>query len=226
MIADCSHRLLQGVSLRLAAELRDGEVPTVTGAPWTAETLRDILLRPRNAGFMIHKSQILDGVAAPWEPIVSPEVYAAVHDLLTDPSRRSGPGAAPRWHGSGIYRCGICTPLGTETDKPMTCQVTLGGREPRYRCKDHNHLTRNAAKVDGLVFAHVVYALTHPEAYKLLAPPAPEVDAEALRAERAAIRTTLERIAADEVCWASAPRARWPPPPARAWPASARSTRR
>src|SRR6266511_5647611 len=96
VIADCSHRLLQGVSLRLAAELRDGEVPTVTGAPWTAETLRDILLRPRNAGFMIHKSQILDGVAAPWEPIVSPEVYAAVHDLLTDPSRRSGPGAAPR----------------------------------------------------------------------------------------------------------------------------------
>jgi site-specific DNA recombinase len=64
IVADCSHRLLQGVSLRsLAAELRDGVVPTVTGADWTAETLRDILLRPRNAGFMIHKKEILEGSA-------------------------------------------------------------------------------------------------------------------------------------------------------------------
>ena len=36
-----------------------GPVPTVTGTPWSAETLRDILLRPRNAGFMIHKGKIL-----------------------------------------------------------------------------------------------------------------------------------------------------------------------
>jgi site-specific DNA recombinase len=200
VIADCSHRLLQGVSLRaLAAELRDGAVSTVTGVAWSAEVLRDILLRPRNAGHMVHKKEILEGVTAPWEPIVSPEVFAAVRDLLTDPSRRVGPGAAPRWHGSGIYRCGICAPPGTATAKPMTCQVTLGGREPRYTCKENSHLARNAANVDGLVFAHVVYALTHPERYKLLAPPAPEVDAEALRGERAAIRTALERIAADEV---------------------------
>jgi DNA invertase Pin-like site-specific DNA recombinase len=201
VIADCSHRLLQGVSLRaLAAELRDKkEVPTVTGAPWSAETLRDILLRPRNAGFMVHKGQILDGVVAPWEPIVSPEVFEAVRTLLTDPARRTGPGAAPRWHGTGIYRCGICTPPDAETEKPVTCEVTLGGRDPRYRCKDHNHLTRNAQHVDRLVFAHVLYALTHPRAYELLAEPAPDVDGEGLRAERKAIRTRLELMAEDEV---------------------------
>ena len=112
IIADASHRLLQGISLRaLAAELRDGEVPTVTGADWSSETLREILLRPRNAGFMVHQKQILEGVTAPWEPIVKPEVFFAVRDLLTDPSRRTGPCAAPRWHGSGIYQCGICTRL-------------------------------------------------------------------------------------------------------------------
>jgi len=112
IIADASHRLLQGISLRaLAAELRDGEVPTVTGADWSSETLREILLRPRNAGFMVHQKQILESVTAPWEPIVKPEVFFAVRDLLTDPSRRTGPCAAPRWHGSGIYQCGICTRL-------------------------------------------------------------------------------------------------------------------
>jgi site-specific DNA recombinase len=200
VIADCSHRLVQGISLRaLAAELRGGTVATVTGAPWSAETLRDILLRPRNAGHMVHQGQILEGVSAPWAPIVAPEVFAAVQDSLTDPSRRSGPGAAPRWAGSGIYRCGICTPPGTTTGKPVTCEVTLGGREPRYRCKEHNHLTRNAAHVDRLVAGHVLFALTHPQAYELLAAPPAEVDAGALRAERAAIGARLERYAVDEV---------------------------
>lgn len=94
-------------------------------------------------------------------------------------------------------------PLGSDTDaggvKPVTCQVTLGGREPRYKCKDHSHLTRNVAQVDRLVFGHVLYALTHPRAYELLASPPPEVDAEGLRAERTAIRQRLEVMAEDEV---------------------------
>jgi site-specific DNA recombinase len=66
------------------------------------------------------------------------------------------------------------------------------GREPRYKRKNNNHLTRNVANVDRLVFAHVLYALTHPRAYELLAEPAPDVDAGALRAERKAIRNRLE----------------------------------
>jgi hypothetical protein len=45
----------------------------------------------------------------------------------------------------------------------------------------------------------VLFALTHPRAYELLAAPAPDVDAEALRAERAAIRARLEQMAEDEV---------------------------
>lgn len=200
VIADCSHRLLQGVSLRaLAAELRKQGAPTVTGAPWSAETLRDVLRRPRNAGLTVYRDQIVEGVTAPWEPIVTREVFEAVRGLLDDPDRRKGPGAAPKWLGSGIYRCGICTPPDTITDKPVTCQVTLGGRDPRYRCKDHNHLTRNVAHVDTLVLAHVAYALTHPRAYTLLRPAAPEVDAEALRGERAAIRARLDQMAEDEV---------------------------
>ena len=60
-------------------------------------------------------------------------------------------------------------------------------------------MTRNAAHVDNAVFAHVVYALTHPRAYELLSAPAPDVDADALRAERKAIRNRLDQMAEDEV---------------------------
>ena len=159
----------------------------------------DILLRPRNAALAVYRNELVEGVAAPWEPIVKREVFEAVRMLLTDPSRRTGPGAAPRWHGTGIYRCGICTPPQTMTDKPTTCEVTLGGRQPRYRCKAHNHLTRNAEPVDRLVFAHVLFALSHPRAYELVSAPTPDVDAPALRAERTAIRTRLEQMTEDEV---------------------------
>jgi hypothetical protein len=161
--------------------------------------LHDILLRPRNAGLMVHKGKILEGVTAPWKPIVEAEVFFAVRDLLCDPDRRTSPGAAPRWHGSGTYRCGICTPPGTVTDRPVTCQVTLGGRAPRYRCRDHAHLTRNAGHVDRLVFAHVAFALARPDAYLLLAAPGPEIYAPALRDEKAAIRVRLERLAVQEM---------------------------
>jgi hypothetical protein len=78
-------------------------------------------MRPRNAGFMVHKKQILEGVSAPWEPIVSPEVFFAVRDLLTDPSRRTGPGAAPRWHAryrpSTRSRRGRCRGGGTRGER-------------------------------------------------------------------------------------------------------------
>lgn len=47
--------------------------------------------------------------------------------------------------------------------------------------------------------AHVLYAMTHPLAFELLSAPGSDVDAEALRAERTAIRDRLNQMAEDEV---------------------------
>ena len=48
--------VLAGVSLRaIDADLRERGVPTVTGTPWTSATVRDILLRPRNAGLAVYQ---------------------------------------------------------------------------------------------------------------------------------------------------------------------------
>jgi len=205
VIEDCSKRLLQGVNLRaLAAELRAGTVATVTGAPWRAETLREVLLRPRNAGLATYRGEVLEQVQTPWDEIVSRDVWQAVCELLTDPSRRTvPPGAAPKWTGSGLYRCGICTPpASTGTGgpgKPVTCKVTLARRAARYTCTQHSHLARNVAGADAVVFAHVLYAVTHPRAFELLGPTAPDIDADGLRAERAQIRQRLDQLAADEM---------------------------
>lgn len=189
-----AHRAGQLTSLRfLAAELRDAEVPTVTGAPWSASTLRDILLRPRNAGIMVYQGEEIG--EAPWRPIVPVDVFRAVVRVLTDPARRTNAerGGTPRWVGSGIYLCGVC-------NDGTTCKVTGGtDRGPRYACKRFNHLARNAYHVDTFVTGAVVGRLSQPDAADMFAVASgPVVDAAALRAEAKAIRANLNELAADK----------------------------
>ena len=189
VIADASRALVQGASLRgLARDLRTSGVPTATGAEWSAETLREILIRPRNAGLSEWKGQTFP---APWCPLVEVPVFERVVAILTDPERGTGPGRPPRWLGSGIYLCGVCL-------DGSTCKVTSAGRHPRYHCREGRHLTRHALRVDEVVSAFVIeYLAVHGAG--LLVPDRPEVDVAALRTERRAIAANLDGIGADVV---------------------------
>jgi DNA invertase Pin-like site-specific DNA recombinase len=206
IVLDCSVRVVQaaeadeasekGASLRqLATELRDKRVPTVTGAEWSAEALRDILLRPRNAGFMVFQEEEIG--TAPWKPLVPLDTFRAVQRILTDPNRRTGPGAAPKYLGTTLFKCGICTD--EAFTKPVGTEVTLGGRAPRYKCKKEAHLTRSVEHVDRLVIATVLNRLARADAVELLRPAGPQIDAPALRAEAAAIRENLNDMAGDQI---------------------------
>jgi site-specific DNA recombinase len=178
---------LQGLRM-LAAELRERDVPTVTGAKWSAENLRDILLRPRNAGIMVLRGEEIG--AAPWDPLVSVDRFRAVVSLLTDPDRATAPGAPARWLGTGLYGCGVCCD-GTSV------QVCIGDRSPRYRCKDYAHLTRNAETLDKLTRKMIIARLSAPDAVDLIPSAVPSVDLAALRAEAASIRQNLDEMAED-----------------------------
>lgn len=195
VIKDCTIRCVQGASLRsLANDLRNGAVPTVTGAKWTAETLRDILMRPRNAGRMVYQGEEIGD--APWEPIVPVDTFRALVSKLTDPDRRVGPGAAPKWLGSNLYTCGICTPEDHSTR--VGVQVRIGGRQPAYRCSDRNHLVRAVKHVDALVEGLIVARLSQDDAVDLLPTTGPEVDVKGLRAEAQSIRKNLNELAEDK----------------------------
>lgn len=210
VILECSNRLVQGASLReLAADLRRRGIPTATGLDWTGEALREVLLRPRNAGFMVYKGEEI--AKAPWEPIVPVETFRAVQAILNDPDRRTGPGPAPKWLGSGLYRCGACAADPTSKrngDKgnggkgkgpDVRVEVRLGGRQPAYRCKERNHLVRSVKHVDSFVVGLIVARLSRPDAADLFITPAPEVDVAGLRAEADAIRVRLNEMAEDRV---------------------------
>ena len=193
-IVDAADALLAGVSLRqVTASLRARGVPTVTGAPWTTRSLRDILVRPRNAGLMVYQGDALEGSEAPWDPILSRDVWDAVRALLTDPSRRTSPGNVPRWLGSGIYRCGH--PDCVDRNPPITMRVGTSGshrhRQPAYGCRRTPHLTRAAHTLDKFVSHVIIARLERRDAVHLLTAGHTDMDTALLAREVNAVRTRI-----------------------------------
>jgi site-specific DNA recombinase len=204
VIARMADAVMAGVPLRsIARDLRKLGIPTASGTTqWTPEGVRDVLLRPRNAGFMVHRETTrkrkvytdADIVgAAPWAPVLEEEVWRSVVAKLTDPDRRTNhAGPAPRWLGSGIYRC----PCGS--GMRVHKAGDHAGR-PVYRCQQagKGHVSVPVAPTDDLVRRVVIEKLSRPDAADLIAAPAKGVDVAALRAELATCRARLDEIAAD-----------------------------
>ncbi|HVB45250.1 MAG TPA: recombinase family protein [Streptosporangiaceae bacterium] len=205
VITGMANAVISGVSLRaIAHDLRKLGVPTAAGTQWTPPGVRDVLLRPRNAGLMVHRQSGRGGRkvytdddivgTAPWDPILKEDVWKSVVARLTDPERRTntGTGPAPKWLGSGIFLC----PCGS----PMRVNKSSDRRDrPIYRCQTggRGHVSVAVAALDELVGQVVIERLSRPDAASLIATPARGVDVAGLRAELATHRARLEEIAAD-----------------------------
>jgi len=182
---------LSQVSLReITASLREREVPTVTGAPWSTGAVRDILLRPRNAGLAVYRGTVVSQDA--WPSILDEATWRGVCAILEDPARRTTPGNAPRWLGSLLYRCGAC-------DDGTTVAVGQGSRRtsgPRYACKVASHLSRSAIPTDELVSRTIIHRLARPDAADLLATPlAAKADIADLQRQVTALRARKTGLA-------------------------------
>jgi DNA invertase Pin-like site-specific DNA recombinase len=180
-------QVLAGRSLRsIAAELNARGQRTSTGGPWRQDTIRDVLLRPRNAGLMQHRGEVVG--RAGWAPLVDETTWRGVKAILEDPSRRTNPGAPPRWLMSGLARCGVCgqpvrsTSTGHSRGRPSTTG---------YVCATGKHVVRNAVEVDQLVTAVVLERLSRPDAADLLVSGG-DVDLAGLHTRRAALDAELE----------------------------------
>jgi DNA invertase Pin-like site-specific DNA recombinase len=90
--------------------LNDAEVPTTRGNRWSYATIRQMLLRPRNAGYLTsgrgaERRTLRDDLPR----IVSPEQFDAVSLILSDPKRQTVPGPKVTKHFmSGVASCGEC----------------------------------------------------------------------------------------------------------------------
>lgn len=193
---------------QMTRELIERDVPTVTGVKWVSETLRDILLRPRNAGLWVFRGQE-DG-KAPWEPIIDEATFRRVVEILTAEDRATNKGGQPaKWLGSGVFLCGKCndgTIMRATLKKPTAYKRKDGTRTPipanasrvlKYKCSARDHLSRDMAHVDNMVTDWVVDRLSQPDALSLfvVATPTVEIDIPKLQAEKATLEANLGELA-------------------------------
>lgn len=178
--------LLSGVSLAtIAREWNAAGLTTTQGSEWQRYSVRDVLSNPRYAalvapprptddpGHATHNLSLGELEPGTWEPIVSPETWAAARDALADPMRRSNPGSRSRWLLSSIATCGLC---GARMKAGRIKQTWV------YRCSAAAHLARKREDADHFVSELIVERLSRPDAADLLADrDAPDVDR--LRAE-------------------------------------------
>ncbi len=100
-------RVLAGDTLNaLCRDLNTRGEKTSTGGRWQCPGLRALLIRPRIAGISDHRTA--GRVKAQWPAIVAEDKWTRVVAILTDPARRTRPGAPRRHLLSGLLRCGEC----------------------------------------------------------------------------------------------------------------------
>ncbi|MFJ1538676.1 recombinase family protein [Micromonospora chalcea] len=210
-IRDAYEAVLAGVPLgRVAADWNARGLTTPQAkrdgspSPWSAQTVRPVLLNPRYAGLRAHVTEALResmnpraarlkaivGPAA-WEGLVTEETWRAAVELLTDPSRLTGPRGG-RGLLTGVAQCGVCGATVHRGAAPAR-----RGREGHatYRCRAAlGHVGRAAEPVEEYVAEVVIARLERPDAALLLADDN-RPDAGQLRREARALRVRLDSLA-------------------------------
>jgi hypothetical protein len=139
---------------------------TSLGKQWRDVTVRDMILRPRNAALRVHHGEIVG--AGRWEPIISADEFYQAKAILTNPARRTTPGRDGLVHLlSVIAHCGVCDAGVTVTKS----RPYKGVSKRVYRCPSRVHIIRDQEAVDDYVTAVIMARLKRPDARELLAHP-------------------------------------------------------
>lgn len=190
VVRDAAKRVLRGESVKaIARALNAAGYRSSIGREWRDVTVRDMLMRDRNAGIrMYHGKPVGRGR---WAPILDEATLLQVKAVLTAPGRRTTPGRDGKVHMlSSIARCGVC-------DGPIIVarsKAYKGVTKPIYRCRD-GHISRVQEDVDLHVAAVVVGRLSQPDARELLAAPSATGGAAKAIAEAELLRTRLSEAA-------------------------------
>ncbi|QCB50547.1 recombinase family protein [Rhodococcus sp. PAMC28707] len=152
IVREAAERILKGDSQRsIALDFTARGLLTSNGsARWQGFTIRTMLLRPVYAGLRVHNGVVVQGN---WEPILSPDEFARLGAVLTDPARPQilSRGTAPKYLLSGIALCGTC-------QRPL--YKHMNHKRPIYKCMSSpSHMARELSKVDGVVIAEMLRAI-------------------------------------------------------------------
>lgn len=192
VLRDTCERVLAGVSLgTIIRDLNDTGVTSTTGRAWGYATLRQVLLRSRNAGIVTYSGERVE--PSGWPPIVDEATWRQVTALLTDPTRRRSTSNRVKWLMAGLARCECGARV-----RSAAVGTRAGETAAIYRCPERGpgHVGRRAHEVDELVTRTVIGYLNRPDTLAALraihAPGRPDRD---LAAEAQTLRTRLDEAA-------------------------------
>jgi len=198
----------RGVKPRFEGRTRrdeDGQEVPFSGR-WSHASVTRILANPRIAGLntLPNSGEIIG--EGNWSPIITPETWAAVKDILSDP-RRAAPRGKVSLGGFLFYcRCGAKV----QRDTRYRGKKGDPGRAgiPIYKCLEYTakaegrpgpHVTIAAGQIDAYVEMRLLDRMREPDAAAIFQrSPDPAADIPKLKAERKEISGGLARMAGDE----------------------------
>ncbi|MFL1999496.1 recombinase family protein [Microbacterium sp. A1-JK] len=172
IVQECARRTLAFESLRsIAADLNRRGVPGPKSDRWNTTIIRQMLLRPSNAGLRQHRGKIIG--KATTVPILTEDTHSELTALLTDPSRKSnGDGPTPKYLLAGIVLCGLCGSRMRRTVGRLETNARTGAQKrqpPAYQCSTCFRVRRRQDLVDEVVVRSIVGRLSKPDAAELFA---------------------------------------------------------
>ncbi|MGW6395395.1 recombinase family protein [Streptomyces sp. NPDC055103] len=184
--------LLAGATLNsVAARWNEDGILTSTGVKWAGAEVRSMVLRPRNAGILVHRGK--EAGRGGWKALVDEPKWRSVVALLKDESRRTTTGSARRHLGSTLYVCGV---------HGGSLRIATGGEHhrrlgiPSYTCRVSKHIMRRVDLLDDYVQLAVLERVSRPDAADLLAAREDPVDVRGAQRDMREAREMLTDLAA------------------------------
>jgi site-specific DNA recombinase len=191
-IRAAAEAVLTGVSLSQVARRwnEQGLRTSYGGRTFSSKEVRKVLLRPRNAGIMLHEGKRIG--TGQWETILDPDTFAALEALLLDPARRPSGGFERKYQGTNTYVCGRC---GATMAIAAQNRTQSHGWRRAYTCSASKHLTRDAEHLDNYIDQLVIGHLSGPGAALVLGGPSGD-EVATLHAEREGLLARLDHLVA------------------------------
>ena len=161
--------ILQGASVAsIAAEWNALGFTTNRGVPWRATSVRNVLLKHRNAGIRTLSQKdprnpngpriVTEVGRGEWAHIVDEETFRAVARILGRPERSNKGGGVRQHLLTGLAVCGVCGhAVGANT------RTRSAGTYAVYECKGSYCLSHRMTEVDLYVQAYAILLLSSEE---------------------------------------------------------------
>ncbi|MGO4384611.1 recombinase family protein [Specibacter sp. RAF43] len=191
-IRNAVNSIIAGASIgSIVRDLNARGIKTRRGQLWTSTAVRNLVMRPTNAGLSSYHGEILGESVFP--PIVTEDQWRTVTAIVKDPSRRSAFDSKVKHLLAGMLRCGTC-------GEAMQTSSRAGADGPNrfyYKCRTRGdgHAFQTSQPVENLVSEVTVSFLESQQSQGKMHFPDDEAKLGKLRAEALTFRGRLDESA-------------------------------